>query len=213
MSTGGNRRSAVVLYSSDTGLDDHRVRLVLAEKGVQVEVEWAGADGRGDVPDEYGADGELPVMVDRDLALYGVSGIIDYLDERYPHPPLMPMDPVSRARARLAAHRIERDWYPALTGGEAGAPDGGAPAGTEGVPLARALAEANDVFAAMPFFLSNTWSVLDAAVVPLLWRLPHYGIVLPETAAFVADYARRMFARPAFRASLSAREREMTQHR
>ena len=209
MSGAGSRRSVVTLYSGDAGLDDHRIRLVLAEKGVQAKVEWSG-DGEGadvaraEVPEEYGAGGELPVLVDRDLALYGIHGIIDYLDERYPHPPLMPMDPVSRARTRLAVHRVERDWYPSTD------------AASRDARLARlghALAEADEVFAAMPFFLSSSWSVVDAAVVPLLWRLPHYGIVLPETAASVADYARRMFARPAFRVSLSARERDMAQHR
>ena len=209
MSGVSSRRFAVTLYSGNTGLDDHRIRLILAEKGIQAKIEWVGGEGGGDavhveVPTEYGAGGELPVLVDRDLALYGVHGIIDYLDERYPHPPLMPMDPVSRARTRLAVHRVERDWYPAM---EAAAGD------ARRARLGEALAEADEVFAAMPFFLSGAWSVLDAAVVPLLWRLPHYGIVLPETAASVADYARRMFARSAFRASLSARERDMAQHR
>ena len=187
------------------------MRLVLAEKGVQAEIDWAGAAGSDGVPEEYGAAGELPVMVDRGLALYGVHGIIDYLDERYPHPPLMPMDPISRARTRLAVHRIERDWYPA-SAGRSTSGDGAAPAAEVPAGLGEALAEADEVFAAMPFFLSNEWSVLDAAVTPLLWRLPHYGIVLPKTATSVAAYARRMFARPAFRASLSAREREMAQH-
>ena len=210
---GGGRRATLRLYSDDLGLDSHRIRLILAEKGLHTAVE--SVDPNAPPPDlaRHGAGGELPLLVDRELALHGVGVIADYLDERYPHPPFMPMDPVSRARTRLALHRIERDWY-ALVPEEGRARGGGeAATGTRAARLGAALAAADEVFAAMPFFLSASWSVLDSAVVPLLWRLPHYGIVLPETAGAVAAYARRMFARPAFRASLSARERELAQFR
>ena len=202
---GGSRRATIALYSDEVGLDSHRVRLVLAEKGLQASVESIDPEAQPPSLETLGAGGELPVIVDRDLALHGVNGIVDYLDERYPHPPFMPMDPVSRARTRLALHRVERDWYPLAPRPADSAPVRAGKAGR----LGEALAASDEVFAAMPFFLSDAWSVLDAAVVPLLWRLPHYGIVLPETATAVAGYARRMFARPAFRASLSSREREM----
>ena len=219
---GGSRRSTLHLYSDDSGLDSHRVRLILAEKGLRTEVESVAPEAPPAALERHGTGGELPVLLDRDLALHGVHVITDYLDERYPHPPFMPMDPVSRARTRLALHRIERDWYTLVPeAGRDGGPDArrGDADGDPGAARQRAarlraaLAGADEVFAAMPFFLSGSWSVLDSAVAPLLWRLPHYGIVLPETAGAVADYARRMFARPAFRASLSPREREMAQFR
>ena len=151
-------------------------------------------------------NGELPVLVDRDLALHGVDVIVDYVDERYPHPPFMPMDPVSRARTRLAAHRIERDWLSLVPEGV----DEPSVRDARSERLGAALADADEVFGAMPFFLGESFSTLDAMLVPLLWRLPHYGIVMPETATSIAGYARRMFARPAFRASLGPRESEMT---
>ena len=197
-----------MLHESEDGSPGaHRVRLMLAEKGIATRVERVDPAALPEAVGEASPGGELPVMVDRDLALHGVQVIVDYIDERYPHPPFLPMDPVSRARTRLAAHRIERDWYALL-------PEAGASAAVRraaGARLGAALAEADEVFGAMPFFLSRSYSVLDTLLAPLLWRLPHYGIVLPETATSVAAYARRMFARPAFRASLGPRENEMTQ--
>ena len=206
LSAGGENGPALVLYSDGVGLDDHRVRLTLAEKGLSASVERVDPAAPPPVLESYGARGELPVLRDRDLALYGVQVIVDYLDERYPHPPLMPTDPLGRARTRFALYRMERDWH-------ALAPSRGRRTEDEHERverLATELAASNELFAAMPFFLGESWSVLDAALVPLLWRLPHYGIVLPESAGAVADYARRMFLRPAFRASLSPEEREMS---
>lgn len=148
--------------------------------------------------------GELPVMVDRDLSLHGVDVIFGYLDERYPHPPLLPADPVGRARSRLAARRIELDWYALLPDDS----DSKTEVKRKGRELATALAASDDVFSAMPCFLSDSYSLLDTMVAPLLWRLAHYGIVLPDSARGVEDYARRMFARPGFRASLDFRNQE-----
>ena len=195
------------LFSDGRGIDDHRVRLTLAEKGLAVETEYVDPDAPPEAVLQASPRGELPVLLDRDLALHGALVIVDYVDERYPHPPLLPMDPVSRARSRLALHRIETEWYAALP-----EPRGAAGARSDVAPvadLAASLGDADEVFGAMPFFLGESYSVLDAALAPLLWRLPHYGIVLPETAGSVADYARRMFARAAFRASLSPVETEM----
>ena len=147
----------------------------------------------------------LPTLVDRDLALFDADVIIDYLDERYPHPPFMPTDPVSRARTRLALHRIKTEWYSLL-------PD--APAQTltpdeAGAALAQSLTDSNDVFAAMPFFLSEEYSVLDAALAPLLFRLASYGIVLPAKASAISQYSKRLFSRPGFESSLSTMERDL----
>ena len=191
--------------AADGSLDAHRVRLVLAEKGLDTVLRVVDPRAPSEAVRAASPNGELPVVVDRDLALHGVGVIVDYVDERYPHPPFMPMDPVSRARTRLAAHRIERDWLARVPR------EGDEPARrrADAERLGAALVEADEVFGAMPFFLGQSFSVLDAMLAPLLWRLPHYGIVLPETATSVAGYARRMFARPAFRASLGPREKEM----
>jgi len=185
--------TTLVLYSDAVGLESHRVRLVLAEKSVVADVVWI--DSQAPPPELVEASGQstVPVLVDRDLTLYDARVIIDYLDERYPHPPLMPVDPVSRARTRLALFRIESDWLSLENEPEA---------------LAESLAASADVFKAMPFFLSEEYSILDATLAPLLWRLTACGIVLPAAAKPVTDYAKRQFARQGFQASLPDEERQ-----
>jgi RNA polymerase-associated protein len=203
----GSRRSAVVLYSHDDNFFCHQVRLVLAEKGIDATlitvVPGTMPEGLGDIP----SNATLPILVDRDLVLYNARVIIDYLDERYPHPPLMPADPISRARTRLTMHRIDSEWI-SLRPGAIG----------QTMPLAEAkrqltesLSAAADVFSAMNYFFSEEYSILDATLAPLLWRLPSYGILLPERAASIRQYAKRIFSRPGFQASLSNAERELAQ--
>ena len=201
----GNRRSTIVLYSDASGIHSHRVRLVLAEKDIQSEICTVVPGETNKELLELNAQGSLPTLLDRDLALYDARVIIDYLDERYPHPPLMPVDPVSRARTRLALYRIEADWYALLPGSrlQSGSREQAA------TQLSESLTAASDVFAAMSYFFSEEYSILDATLAPLLWRLPAYGIVLPPAASPVLQYARRMFARPGFQASLSDAERKM----
>ncbi len=208
----GNRRSTILLYSdaealSWAGLGCHRVRVVLGEKDIPVEV-VSVAQGQADEELlQLNPSGSCPTLVDRDLALYDTRVVLDYLDERYPHPPFMPIDPVSRARTRLALYRIEADWYSLLPcfPHQSLTEEEGRKALTD------ALVASNDVFAAMPFFFGEEYSILDATLAPLLWRLPAYGIVLPKSASAVTKYAKRMFARPGFQASLSDMERDMAQ--
>ncbi|MFK7893918.1 MAG: glutathione S-transferase N-terminal domain-containing protein [Granulosicoccus sp.] len=201
----GNRRSAIVIYSDASSIESHRVRLVLAEKEISSETVEVLPGEVNDELREFNPQGVVPAIVDRDLALYGSRVIIDYLDERYPHPPFMPVDPVSRARTRLALYRIESDWYSLLPG----TPGLGLSDDEAITRLSDAITEANDVFSALPFFFSEEYSMLDATLAPLLWRLPAYGIVLPEKASAVSQYASRMFARPGFEASLSDTEKDM----
>ena len=198
----GRRRSVPLLYSDPASIDCHRIRLLLAEKGIAHEtVDVIG----GNAPDALRAfdpNETLPALVDRELPLYEVGVITDYLDERYPHPPMMPVDPVSRARSRLALHRIQVDWQALL-------PLRGKPGAKQAERLAAALGEAADLFDAMPFFLGEAFSILDAALLPVLWRATRYGIVSRAESPSVVAYADRMFARPAFQASLSSTERDM----
>jgi RNA polymerase-associated protein len=202
-----SRRSAVVLYSHDDNFFCHQVRLALAEKGIEATVisvkPGVLPEGLADIP----ANATLPILVDRDLVLYNWRVIIDYLDERYPHPPLMPADPISRARTRLTMHRIDSEWISLR-------PD--APGQTLSLSQARtqlteSLTAATDVFSGMKFFFSDEYSILDATLAPLLWRLPSYGILLPERATAIRQYANRIFSRPGFQASLSNTERELAQ--
>lgn len=201
-----NRRSVMTLFSSPTDPYCHRARIVLAEKGITYEVADVEAD---DLPEDLvdlNPYNSVPTLVDRELVLYDSRVIMEYLDERFPHPPLMPVDPVSRARARLYLYRIDQDWYTQVDELESG--------DDKRINKARkvlrdSLTASAEVFAAKPFFLSDEFSLVDCAVAPVLWRLEHYGIELPNQAKAVTQYADRLFDRPSMRASLSGAEREM----
>lgn len=208
----GNRRSTILLYSdadalSWAGLGSHRVRVVLGEKDIPCEVVPVAHGQANEELLQINPSGSCPTLVDRDLALYDTRVVLDYLDERYPHPPFMPVDPVSRSQTRLALYRIEADWYSLLPS----FPYQVKSDEEARLALTDALVASNEVFSAMPFFLGEEYSILDATLAPLLWRLPAYGIVLPKSASAVTNYAKRMFARPGFQASLSDMEREMPQ--
>lgn len=201
-----NRRSVMTLFSSTTDPESHRVRLVFAEKGITVEV--VDVDGNNKPEDliDLNPYNSVPTLVDRELVLYDPRTIMEYLDERFPHPPLMPVDPVSRARARLALYRIEKDWYQQLPALESKSEK----VLTKARKILRdSLTASAEVFGAKPFFLSDEFSLVDATIIPVLWRLKHYRIELPRQAKPVMQYAARMFARESFKASLTDAEREM----
>ncbi|MFK7956098.1 MAG: glutathione S-transferase N-terminal domain-containing protein [Lysobacterales bacterium] len=206
MSVAARGRSVMALFSSPTSLQSHRVRCVLAEKGINVEV----VDVDPAQPPEDLIDlnpyQTIPTLLDRDLVLYDAGVITEYLDERYPHPPLMPVDPVSRARLRLAMHRIMKDWYTLATKLEGSDKRKHESARKH---LAEELVASNEVFKAATFFLHEELTLVDCAVAPLLWRLEHFGIKLPRQAASVKKYADQLFDRESFRASLSEEEIQM----
>ncbi|MDZ7786870.1 MAG: glutathione S-transferase N-terminal domain-containing protein [Halofilum sp. (in: g-proteobacteria)] len=199
-------RSVMTLFSSPDSVYSHRARIVLAEKDIQAVIQQI--NGGQEAEDLYDLNpyGSLPTLVDRDLALYDSRVIVEYLDERFPHPPMMPVDPVSRAHARLALYRVETDWYTLLGDLETGEKSRRDKARTA---LRDSISAAADVFAARPFFLSEEFSMADAWIAPILWRLPHWGVKLPKQAAAVEAYAERIFAREGFRRSLSEDERAL----
>ena len=185
-----------------------RVRLVLAEKAVAcIHVDVAAGDCSAQLA-ELNPYGTLPTLADRDLALYESTVVMEYLDERYPHPPLLPVYPVARANSRLLIHRIQRDWCAAvdliLN-----------PKTKESVrvqarkELRESLTGISPLFDDKPFFLSTEFSLLDCCLLPILWRLPLMGIELPGPAKPVLEYMTRNFARPSFQDSLSSVERAM----
>jgi RNA polymerase-associated protein len=201
-----NRRSVMTLFSSATDPQSHRVRLVFAEKGITVEIVDVDGDNKPEDLIDLNPYNTVPTLVDRELVLYDPRTIMEYLDERFPHPPLMPVDPVSRARARLALYRIEKDWYEQLPALESR--NEKASAGARKM-LRESLTAGAEVFGAKPYFLSDEFSLVDATIIPVLWRLRYYRIELPRQAKPVLQYAARMFARSSFKASLSDAEREM----
>jgi len=201
-----NRRSVMTLFSSPSCPESHRVRMVLAEKGITVEILDVDEANKSEDLIDLNPYNSVPTLVDRELVLYDPRAIMEYLDERFPHPPLMPVDPVSRARTRLALYRIEKDWYELIPALESRGEKTSARARKM---LRDSLTAGAEVFGAKPYFLSDEFSLVDATVVPILWRLKRYRIELPRQAKPVQQYAERMFERETFQASLSEAEREM----
>jgi len=200
------KRTVMVLYSGAMDIYSHQVRIVLAEKGVSVDV--LNVDENHPCEDlvELNPYNTLPTLVDRDLVLYNANVIMEYLDERFPHPPLLPVYPVARARNRLMMYRIKRDWYTLLdqiASGDA------ATAKTARNELKDGLVTLAPIFADSPYFLSEDFTLVDCCLAPILWRLPSLGIDLPKSAKAVQQYADRLFERDSFQVSLSEAEREI----
>lgn len=201
-----SRRAVMTLFSDPLCPYCHRVRMVLAEKGIAVDVVEVNAKNLPDQVMEVNPYGTVPTLVDRELRLYESRIIMEYLDERFPHPPLLPVDPVSRANSRLFMHRIDQDWYSLL----GPAFHGNAEEKTKARKQLRdSLISSAPIFAAHPFFMSDEFSLVDCCVAPLLWRLPALGIELPDQAKSVRNYMKRIFAWEAFRTSLTEAEREL----
>jgi RNA polymerase-associated protein len=206
MAVAANKRSIMTLFSDTIDIYSHQARIVLAEKGVGVEISFT-------VPDELPEDllelnpyGTVPTLVDRELVLYNSHIIMEYLDERFPHPPLMPVYPVSRGQSRLTMHRIQNDWY--VLAEKIMAKKGDLEATRN--ELREAFLSLAPLFAETPYFMSEEFSLVDCYLAPLLWRLPALGIDLSGTGSKdVKAYMKRIFERPSFIASLTDQEREI----
>ena len=203
----GSRRSLMTLYTNKLCPSCHRVRVVLSEKGISADMIEIDPNHPQEDLYELNPYGTVPMLVDRDLVLYESSVILEYLEERFPHPPLMPVYPVSRARSRLMMLRIDRDWYTLAMKIIKGTEAEQKVARRE---LYDSLLSVAPVFAETAFFLSEEFSLVDCSLAALLWRLPALGVDLPKVEAkAIIDYANRLFKREAFLASLSDAEREM----
>ncbi|MCB1650404.1 MAG: glutathione S-transferase N-terminal domain-containing protein, partial [Pseudomonadales bacterium] len=171
----------MTLYASPTAILSHRTRIVLAEKGIGIDI--VNVDGP-DLPEDLldiNPYHSVPTLVDRGLVLYDSRVIMEYLDERFPHPPLMPVDPVSRAHVRLALYRVERDWYGVVDQIERATDKKQATQARK--ILQESLLSSAEIFAAKKFFLNDEFSLVDASISPVLWRLPVLGIELNGNAA------------------------------
>jgi RNA polymerase-associated protein len=185
----------------------HRVRIVLAEKGVSVDVINTTSNEKLEDLLELNPYGTVPTLVDRDLVLYDANIIMEYLDERFPHPPLMPVYPVARAKTRLMIYRIDKEWSELVRKIETGKGDVVQTACKE---LRNYLIKLAPVFGSSAYFLNEEFSLVDCCIAPILWRLPAWGITLPPDAAKpVLKYAERIFARDSFQASLTEAEQEL----
>lgn len=206
MSALANRRSVMMLYSEPTNAISHCVRIVLAEKDINVEIKYIDGD---DIPEEISdlnPYNSVLTLIDRDLVLYDAQIMMEYLDERFPHPPLMPVDPVHRALNRQLRYRIVNDLYSLIDELESGDNKRVTAAGKALRDNLTAIAPA---LGQQEFFMSEEFSLVDCCLVPLLWRLDSYGIKLPAQAKPLQKYAEALFARGALQACLSPEEREM----
>ncbi len=194
---------AVTLLSGKTCIFSHCCRLVLREKAVECNIEYLSMIDDADRVDQLNPYGETPILIDRELTLYDTMTIIEYMDERFPHPPLMPVIPISRAKTRLMIMRLIHDWLAPLKQLD----DNNSLPGTELKQNIRdGLLAIAPLFEQHPFFMSHDYGRVDAYIVPLLWRLPALGINLPKQADSLLQYADRMFKRQAFISSLSTQE-------
>lgn len=200
------KRSTMMLYSGSLDIDSHKVRFVLAEKGVAFDVLYVDINQLPEDLLSVNPYHSVPTLVDRDLVLYEPDVICEYLDERFPHPPLLPVYPIARAKCRLMLHRIKRDWLSLLPIIQAGEPN---EADVARKTLQDHFISLAPVFAEMPYFLSEDFTLVDCCIAPMLWRLQGLVEELPVKAKPVKDYAARIFARESFQASLSELEREL----
>lgn len=193
------------LYSGTTCPYSHRCRIVLFEKGMDFEVIDVDLMNKTEDVATINPYGKVPVLVERDLVLYEANIINEYIDERFPHPQLMPSDPVMRGRARLFLHRFEQELYSQVAIIEQGA---------KTTDKARAVIRDNltqiaQILTKQKFLLGDEFSMLDVAIAPLLWRLDHYGIQMSKEAAPMMKYAERLFSRQGFIDALTPSERAM----
>jgi len=205
-----NRRTSMALFSDPKDHYCHRVRIVLEEKGVLSEIIDTDNDKLSEELLEISPYAQLPVLADRDVALYDSVTLMEYLDERFPHPPLLPVYPGTRANMRLYIQRIEKDWcsiFDELVGGNLNEKE----KKKAKQKLRSLIISTAPVFKEKPFFMNEDFSLVDCCIAPLLWRLPLVEIDIPKDAKnrSIHDYMKRVFTRPCFLESLSELEKDM----
>jgi RNA polymerase-associated protein len=199
----------MTLFSDNTCHYSHRVRLVLAEKGVTVELVESENGAVSPELSELNPYSSMPTLLDRELVLYESKVMMEYLDERFPHPPLLPVYPVARAESRLFVYRIERDWATLVDAIQSSRSDNVVTKSSK--ELKESLMAVAPIFAEKPFFMSEEFSLVDCCVAPILWRLPALGVDIrvSKQSKPLFDYMERLFQREAFQESLTIQEREM----
>lgn len=204
------QRTSMALYSDPNSHYSHRVRIVLQEKGLSTEIIDMTQENMHSDLLEINPNAEIPVLIDRDICLYDSLVLMEYLEERFPHPPLMPVYPVIKARSRLFILRIEQEWskdldYLALN------PKPGSKTQKSKKDLKSNILSASPIFNEHPYFMSEDFSLIDCCVAPILWRLPALGIDISKDkkAKPIYQYMERVFSRDSFKASISEVEQEM----
>ncbi len=203
------KRSSMIFFSDSTSQYSHRVRIVLAEKGVTVDLIEADAAHPPAELADINPYNSLPTLVDRELVLYESKVMMEYLDERFPHPPLLPVYPVARAESRLYIHRIEKDWCSLVDSILHSRSDNVVKKATK--ELSESITGIAPIFSEKSFFMSEEFTLVDCCLAPVLWRLPSLGVDIrssKQTKPLLA-YMDSLFNRDSFQESLTEQEREM----
>ena len=202
-----NLHHHMTLFTDDS-MDSHRVRICMVEKGVDARIEQSDPKKPSEELRALNPYEGCPTLVDRDLVLYDAKVISEYLEERFPHPPLMPVYPVQRARNRLMINRIEKDWCSKLE--QINSKSDKKSVEAMRAELEESLYAIDDIFSETPYFLSEEFTLVDCALSVFLWRLPTIGINISKTKGkFLYSYQERVFSRESFKKSLLETEREM----
>lgn len=200
------KKSAMSLHTDVNSISSHSLRIMLRDKDVECDMRYVNSDERREELFELNPYGETPVLIDREMVLYEFYPVVEYLDERFPHPPLLPADPIGRGKARLTIARMQRDWMQEVD--KAIAAD--EPISEElKQSIKDGLTALSPLFAHQPYFTGEEYTLVDVMIAPLLWRLKSLGITLPDKARPILDYADRLFAREQFEMSLSQQEMEL----
>ncbi|NBW57375.1 stringent starvation protein A [bacterium] len=200
MSSSTSKRNTMILYGLENDILSHRVRIVLAEKGVSFDHITIKYENPPQELIDINPSLALPTLVDRELVLYGSEIIMEYLDERFPHPPLLPVYPVSKARCRMMIHRINSDWYtllPQILKGDQAAKKA----------LVDSLVSISSMLDEPPFFMTEEFTLVDCCVAPLFLRLKAWGCDIPQQATGLLGYINKIFKRESFVQSLTATEK------
>jgi len=205
-----NKRTSMALFSDPTDHYCQRVRIVLEEKGISSEIIDTDKNNINAEILEVSPYSTLPVLVDRDVCLYDSVTLMEYLDERFPHPPLLPVYPVARANIRLYIKRIANDWCSIFDKLVDKKPKKAEEKKLK-MQLKSLIVSANPIFKEKPFFMNEEFSLVDCCIAPILWRLPQVGIEIPNDAKNkpVNEYMKKVFTRDAFIKSLTELEREI----
>ena len=204
-----SKRSSMTLFSDNANHYSHRVRIVLAEKGVTVDLIESETGAAPAELADVNPYNSMPTLVDRDLVLYESKVMMEYLDERFPHPPLLPVYPVARAESRLLMYRIERDWCSLVDAIQNSRSDNVVAKSSK--ELRESLMAIAPIFAEKPFFMSEEFTLVDCCIAPILWRLPVLGVDIrpSKQSKPLLAYMDKLFSRESFQESLTVQEREI----
>ncbi len=195
----------ISVYSEPESFDSHRIRFLLTTKNISCKIINVDRNYPPEDLMQNNPELEIPALIDRDMHIYGVHVISEYLDERYPHPPLMPPDPMTRARLRFTVYRLEKDWFSSVHAIENAVGEKKKQAIDT---LTHQLMAADSLFASNKYFLHDEMSIVDTNLIPFLWRLEHFGLDWEALPKSLRNYAHRIFQSKAFRKSITEQERE-----